>query len=124
MKYPRSFRSGNRSSGSTFVIALLMLMVLSLVGATGLMTVSTRYNYTQKAIGWDEALAAAEAGADYGMVNCRRTLPTSETSPWIGWEKYAGAYTWTPVLSSADAAAQLALGQTLIYNLPAASYLT
>jgi hypothetical protein len=101
-----------------------MLMVLSLVGATVLMTVSTRYNYTQKAIGWDEALAAAEAGADYGMVNCRRTLPTSTTSPWTGWEKYAGAYRWTPVLSSADAAAQLAAGQTLIYNLPAASYLT
>ena len=119
-----SFHSRKRSSGSTFVIALLMLMVLSLVGATVLMTVSTRYNYTQKAIGWDEALAAAEAGANYGMVNCRRTLPTSTTSPWVGWEKYAGAYTWTPVLNPADAAAQLAAGQALIYNLPAASYLT
>jgi len=100
-----------------------MLMVLSLVGATVLMTVSTRYNYTQKAIGWDEALAAAEAGADYGMVNCRRTLPTSTTSPWIGWQKYTGAYTWTTVSSSADATAQLAAGQTLIYNLPAGSHL-
>ena len=100
-----------------------MLMVLSLVGATVLMTVSARYNYTQKAIGWDEALAAAEAGADYAMVNCRRTLPASTTSPWIGWEKYTGAYQWTPVSSSADATAQLAAGQTLIYNLPAGSHL-
>ena len=118
-----ALRYARRSSGSTFVIALLMLMVLSLVGATVLMTVSTRYNYTQKAIGWDEALAAAEAGADFGMVNCRRTLPTSTTSPWTGWQKYTGAYKWAPVVSSADAAAQLAAGQTLIYNLPAGSHL-
>ena len=123
MQDRRSFRSAKRSSGSTFIIALLMLMVLSLVGATVLMTVSTRYNYTQKAIGWDEALAAAEAGADFGLVNCRRMLPTSAIDPWIGWQQYTGAYTWTPVTSSADAIAQLAAGQKLIYNLPATSYL-
>jgi hypothetical protein len=123
MQSALSLRAAKRSSGSAFIVALLMLMVLSLVGATVLMTVSTRYNYTQKAIGWDEALAAAEAGADYGMTNCRRTLPTSTINPWIGWQKYTGAYTWAPVSSSADATTQLAAGNTLIYNLPAASHL-
>lgn len=100
-----------------------MLMVLSLAGASVLMNVSTRYNYTQKAIGWDEALSAAEAGADYALANCRRTLSTSPTSPWTGWQKYSGAYNWTPVGSAAEGNAQLAAGNTLIYNLPSTAHL-
>ena len=116
-------RCDRAKAGSTFVTSLLMLMVLSLIGSTVLMNVSTRYNYTQKAIGWDESLSAAEAGADFALVNCRRTLSTSTASPWTGWQKYTGAYLWTPVSSASDANAQLAAGQTLVYDLPASSHL-
>ena len=100
-----------------------MLMVISLAGASVLMSVSTRYNYTQKAIGWDEALSAAEAGADYALANCRRMLSTSASTPWTGWQKYSGAYHWTPVSSPAEGNAQLAAGNTLIYNLPSDAHL-
>ena len=60
---------GNDRSGNTLLVALLILAVLSLVGATVLQTVSNRYDYSQKAVGWSEALNAAEAGADFGFAH-------------------------------------------------------
>jgi hypothetical protein len=61
-------------AGSTTVIALLMLLVLSMVGATVLLNSQARYNATAKNAGWQEALFAAEAGADVGLANCRWTV--------------------------------------------------
>lgn len=62
------------TTGSTTVIALLMLVVLSLISANVLMSVTTRYGGTQKAIGWQEAMSAAEAGADVALANLRWTI--------------------------------------------------
>jgi Tfp pilus assembly protein PilX len=62
------------TTGSTTVVALLMLVVLSLIGANVLMSVTTRYGGTQKTIGWQEALSAAEAGADVALANLRWTI--------------------------------------------------
>ena len=70
-------------SGSTFVISLLMLMVLSMIGSAVLMTVSTRYNYTQKAIGWDEAL-------DGSGTRVVRDPPKCKTAPGRGAEGRLG----------------------------------
>lgn len=122
----------NNRAGNTLLVALLMLAVLSVVGATVLQTVSTRYNYSQKAVGWSEALNAAEAGADYALANCRWTLsPTSSASPsptppsaWTGWKK--GVYNapnWVAVTNTADANSELGAGRTISYDLPAGSHL-
>ena len=74
-------------AGSILVITMVMLAVLALIGATVLRTVVTRYDYTQKSIGWEKALDTAEAGADYGLANCRWNV-TGGSAPWSGWKKY------------------------------------
>ncbi len=112
----------HRQSGSTLVIALVTLTALALIGATLLDTVGPRYNATQKAIGWSEALYAADAGADYALANCRLSL---SSGAWTGWKKYnSGTGTWVTVTSMADATAQLAAGNKIIYDLPSGSHLS
>ncbi len=105
------------------VIALLTLAVLSVVGTTVLMSVSARYGYTQQAVGWEKALAMAEAGADFGLANCRRTL-TGTSPPWTGWQKYVTSGKkggkWTTVVDAADAQTELTAGRNIIYDLPSA----
>lgn len=88
-----------RESGNTTVVALLMLFVLSMVGANVLLNVTTRYDGTMKASGWQEALFAAEAGADIGFANVR-WLATGGTAntPFAsssGWVNTSGTYTLT-----------------------------
>ena len=94
-KFPIHVRK--KIQGSTLVIALLTLAVLSVVGTTVLMSVTARYGYTQQAVGWEEALGVAEAGADFGLANCRWTINGNST-PWAGWKKYVSAtQTWVTV---------------------------
>jgi hypothetical protein len=112
-----------KTHGSTLVIALLTIAVLSVVGATVLMSVSVRYGYTQQAVGWEEALGIAEAGADFALANCRWTINGNST-PWNGWRKYNTiGRTWIPVTSAADGNAELAAGRKIIYDLPSGSHL-
>ena len=109
-------------SGTTLLVAVLLLAVLSMIGATVLQTVSNRYNYSQKAVGWSEALNAAEAGADFGFANCGWNL-TGQSS-WAGWKKYnAGSSSWVAVTNANDANAEIAAGNRIIYDLPAGSHL-
>ena len=113
---------GTKSAGNTLLVAVLLLAVLSLVGATVLQTVSNRYDYSQKAVGWSEALNAAEAGADYGFANCGWTLAGQPA--WTGWQKYnAGTSSWVTVTDAADANAQIAAGNRIVYDLPSGSHL-
>lgn len=110
--------------GSTMLVALLLLTVLSLVGANVLLTVTTRCNYTQKSVGWEEALGAAEAGVDYGFTNCRWTVLSGAPAAWTGWKKYnSGSSSWVAVTDSADANAELASGKRIVYDLPSGSHL-
>ena len=112
------------NGGSSLIIALLTLSTLSLVGATVLMNLNSRYNYTQKAVGWEAALSAAEAGADYGFANCRWTIGTGGTSPWNNWKKFdSTTSTWITVTNSSDANNQLVAGNKIIYDLPSGSHL-
>ena len=121
MKTKRFFSVTRNWNGSTLLVALLTLAVLGLVGANVMMTVTNRYNYTQKAVGWQEAFGAAEAGADFGLANCRRTVTGGA---WTGWKKYnAGASSWVTVTDTADANSQLSSGNKIIYDLPAGSHL-
>ena len=115
---------GNGRAGNTLLVAVLLLAVLSLVGATVLQTVSNRYDYSQKAVGWSEALNAAEAGADYAFTNCVWSLGNSGMNAWTGWKKYdTGTSSWVPVTNSADGNSQFFVGNRLIYDLPAGSHL-
>lgn len=108
--------------GSTLVVALLMLLVLSAVGANLLLSVSTRYDNTQKAIGWEKALPAAEAGAEVGLANVRWSV-TGAATPWSGWKKSVSGF-WTTVTDAADASTELSAGRKVVYDLPAGSHLT
>jgi hypothetical protein len=120
----KSVRIATRpSAGSTLAIALLMLAVLAFVGATILLTVSARYGHTEHAIGWQKAAAAAEAGGQYGLANCRWAA-TGAATPWAGWKKYsATSQSWVTVTDAADANAELAAGRKIVYDLPTASQL-
>lgn len=113
---------GNSRAGNTLLVAVLLLAVLSLVGATVLQTVSNRYDYSQKAVGWSEALNAAEAGADYGFAHCGWNL--AGLAAWTGWKKYDSATSsWVTVTDANDANAEIAAGRRVIYDLPAGFHL-
>ena len=117
----KKFSAEFQRNGSTLIIAMVTLATLSLVAAALLESVTTRYNATQKAIGWAEALNAADAGADYGLANCRMTLTSGA---WTGWKKYdSSTSSWIAVTNTADANAQLAAGNKIIYDLPSNSHL-
>lgn len=89
----------DREQASTTVAALLMLFVLSLVGANVLLNSTSRYNGTMKTAGWQEAMQAAEAGADIGLANIRWTVTggTANTpfDPAAGWIATSGTYSMT-----------------------------
>src|SRR5881227_1327175 len=120
---PKEFMSlRNDRAGNTLLVALLMLAILSVVGANVLVAVSSRYNYTQKAVGWTEALTAAESGVDYGFANCRWSL--ASPSAWSGWKKYSSSTSnWVTVTDFNDANNELASGNKIIYDLPSGSHL-
>src|SRR6266513_2262181 len=115
---------GNHRAGNTLLVAVLLLAVLSLVGATVLQTVSNRYDYSQKVVGWSEALNAAEAGADYAFTNCVWSLGNSGITAWTDWKKYdTGTSSWVPVTDAADGYSQFSGGNRIIYDSPAGSHL-
>ena len=118
----RTMTLGNGRAGNTLLVAVLLLAVLSLVGATVLQTVSNRYDYSQKAVGWSEALNAAEAGSDFGFANCGWNL--TGAGAWTGWKKYnSGTSSWVTVTDANDANTEIAAGNRIIYDLPAGSHL-
>ena len=124
MKVITAIHVRKKREGSVLIIALLTLAVLSVVGATVLLSVSSRYGYTEQAVGWQGALGFAEAGADFGLANCRWTANGNST-PWAGWKKYVSAnQTWVPVTDAADANTELTAGRRIIYDLPSGSHLT
>src|SRR3954453_15500762 len=93
MKIHPQHSSPRQENGSTMFLALLMLALLLFVGATVLSNATRLYNGNEKVQGWQEALNAAEAGADLGLANLRWTV-TSSPSPIpaafdssLGWTK-------------------------------------
>jgi hypothetical protein len=59
--------------GSTLLVALSTVIVLSLAGAGVLMNCTTRYNATSTQVkGWKDALYAAEAGGDLAYAKIRK----------------------------------------------------
>src|SRR6202043_3067396 len=77
-----------REGGSATLLALFMLALIGFIGATVLLKVGRLYNGNEKAEGWQEALNAAEAGADIGMANLRWTAASPAPTPFdpsLGW---------------------------------------
>jgi hypothetical protein len=64
-------------NGSALLFAFLTLVIVSIIGAGVLYNCTTRYNVTSKQVkAWNEALYAAEAGADYGFAEVRKIIST------------------------------------------------
>ena len=75
-------------SGSTTLLAMITLATLALAGATVLFGVSRRYHGNEQVQGWQEALFAAEGGADIGLANLRWQVVSGSPTPFdssLGW---------------------------------------
>jgi hypothetical protein len=77
----------NSEKGSTLVVAICVLTVISIVAAGVLANANARYNVGSKAVkAWKEALYAAEAGGDLAFNEIRKPyLSTPGTSFASGW---------------------------------------
>jgi len=98
----------NKEDGSTLIVTLSTVLILSLAGAAVLSNSTTRYNATSKQVkGWKEALYAAEAGGDlafdkvrkYGVADLTLVDPTTIFSSADGWaapapSPYPTTFSW------------------------------
>lgn len=90
--------SRSRTHGGVLIVALVTVMILSAVLATTLRGVSSRYWTTFQVASWQEALFAAEAGADIAMAEMRKAKQKDATA-FTGWSvvKKSGEASSTPV---------------------------
>ena len=64
-------------TGSALLFAILTLTIVLIIGAGVLYNCTTRYNVSSKQVkAWNEALYAAEAGADFGLAEVRKIIST------------------------------------------------
>lgn len=83
-----------KEEGSTLILAMSTIAVLSVVGASVLLNSATRYNTTSTQVkGWKEALTAAEAGGDIAFNVIRKdvTNPSNALNAASGWSSPAPA---------------------------------
>lgn len=73
------------------VAALLSLMVLALIAANVLQTVTWRYGTVFQTAAWQQALFAGESGVDIGLEAVRTDL-TDPTKAWTGWTSGTDGY--------------------------------
>jgi hypothetical protein len=82
-------------SGSTLIVAICTILIISLIGANVLLNCTTRYNVTAKQVkAWKEALYAAEGGGDIAFAEVRKTVTSGAFS---GWTSPAASPTPIPV---------------------------
>src|SRR5690349_2567939 len=91
-------RSQSRRHGGVLLVALFTVMILSLILAITLRGISSRYWTAYQVASWQEALFAAEAGADIAVVEMRKAKHNDPTA-FSGWSvvKASGAASTTPV---------------------------
>src|SRR5436190_16730498 len=87
----------SRRQGGILIVALATIMILSAILALTLRGVSSRYWTAFQVSSWQEALFAAEAGADIAMVAMRQAKQNDSTA-FTGWSvvKANGAASSTP----------------------------
>lgn len=73
------------NTGSTIICALSTIFILSLIGATVLLSCAARYNVATKQVkAWKEALYAAEGGGDIAFAEVRK-LVSNPPAAFSGW---------------------------------------
>src|SRR4051794_2686764 len=89
--------SYRRTQGGAIIVALITIVILSSVLALTLRRVSSHYWAAFQVASWQEALFAAEAGADIAMVEMRKEKMITGTA-FSGWSvvKTNGAASSTP----------------------------
>ena len=70
-------QSPYQTQGSIIIAALITIAILSLVLATGLQLVVSKYNTVYQAASWQEAIVSAESGADIAMASLRQSRPAA-----------------------------------------------
>ena len=70
--------------GGALVLALVTIVILSALLGTLLRSVSGKYWTAFQVASWEEALFAAEGGADVAMVALRKSVQ-KDASAWTGW---------------------------------------
>ena len=73
-----------RNHGGILPTTLLLIALMSMFTAATLYRVSSRYSATYQSVGWNEALASAEAGADLALVTLNNSVSSPSTA-WAGW---------------------------------------
>ena len=87
--------------GNVLLCALCTIFIISLIAANVLLNCTTRYNQASNQVrSWNEALYAAESGADIAFAEIRKPyLPAASPtpspnppSPWTGWTNSGTTY--------------------------------
>jgi hypothetical protein len=82
MKTATATRSHKSEKGSTLLVALSTILILSIAGAGVLMNCTTRFNSTANQVkSWKEALTAAEAGGDLAFAEVRKNGLVDPANP-------------------------------------------
>jgi hypothetical protein len=90
---------GHRTeSGSTLLVAICTILIISLIGANVLLNCTTRYNVTAEHVkAWKEALYAAEGGGDIAFAEVRKTVSNPAAAfPSSKWQSPAASPAPTP----------------------------
>ncbi len=91
--------------GNVLLCTICTILIISMIGANALLNCTNRYNVTATQVkAWKEALIAAEAGADIGYAECRKTalIPGTQFTSG-GWTSPSPAPTnptWTKTIPS------------------------
>src|SRR6266404_1081029 len=83
-------RPCSRSAGSVLVWTVLIISVLSVVGAEVLRVVTLKYQSALQTSIWQESLVAAESGIDLAIVEMRKSLYPTPNHAWEGWNTTPG----------------------------------
>lgn len=67
--------SQSRKAGSTLIITLLSVLIVSLIAGHVIASMSARYQSAARSAAWNEALVTAEAGVDMTVAEVTRLLP-------------------------------------------------
>ena len=79
-----TLRTFARNQGGILPTTVLLIALMSMLTAATLYRVSSRYATTYHSVGWNEALASAEAGADLALVTLNNSVTDSATA-WVAW---------------------------------------
>ncbi|MEP6936797.1 MAG: hypothetical protein ABI871_01895 [Chthoniobacterales bacterium] len=103
--------SSPRTGGSVLAWTVLIIAILSLVGAQVMRVVTLKYQNALQTATWQETLVAAESGVDLAIVELRKSIYPQPNGAWDGWT------TPTPAPSPAPSATPgTRYGKTTIPN--------